>query len=101
VGDVANGARNRPFQVHSLNQAAILGPVCKEVLEVRQTFEIPHIVRLAFQKAKAGEPGPVGVVIPYNLLTEAHRYQAAPLELPALPADSQAIERALGLLANQ
>src|SRR5262245_39290808 len=35
VGDVANGERYRPFQVHSLNQAALLRPVCKEVFEVQ------------------------------------------------------------------
>jgi len=100
VGDVANGSRNRPFQVHCLDQAALLKPVTKQVFAVQNVAEIPQLVRQAFQLAMAGEPGPVGVVIPYNLLIEAHRYQSAPLEPLGVPFDSAAAERALSLLAN-
>ncbi len=100
VGDVANGVRGRPFQVHCLNQIALLQPVTKQVFAVQHVSEIPHMVRQAFQLALAGEPGPVGVVIPYNLLIEAHRYQSGPLEPLPLPYDGAAAERALALLAN-
>src|SRR5437588_2180495 len=61
VGDVAHGARGRPFQVHCLNQAAILQPVTKQVFAVQHVAEIAHVVRQAFQLAVEGEPGPVGV----------------------------------------
>src|SRR5436305_10797134 len=63
VGDVAHGARGRPFQVHCLNQAAILQPVTKQVLTVQNVSEIPQIVRAALQLAMPGEPGPGGGVI--------------------------------------
>jgi acetolactate synthase I/II/III large subunit len=101
VGDVANGARNRPFQVHCLDQTALLRPVTKQVYAVQNVAEIPQMVRQAFQLAMAGEPGPVGVVIPYNLLIEATRFQSAPLEPLGLPYDSQRVNQALGLLANR
>lgn len=100
VGDVANGARNRPFQVHCLNQVALLQPVTKHVFAVQHVAEIPQVVRQAFQLAMAGEPGPVGVVIPYNLLIEAHRYQSGPLEPLGVPFDAPAADRALSVLAN-
>src|SRR5439155_10208666 len=35
VGDVGRGNKERPFQVHSLDQAALLRPVTKGVFEVR------------------------------------------------------------------
>jgi len=101
VGDVANGSRNRPFQVHSLNQAALLQPVTKHVFSAQSAAEIPQLVRQAFQLAAAGEPGPVGVTIPYNLLIEAQRFDSGPLEPFGVPYDGQAAERAFGLLSNR
>jgi len=100
VGDVANGARNRPFQVHCLNQIALLQPVTKQVFSVQNVADIPQMVRQAFQLAMAGEPGPVGVVIPYNLLIEAARFQSGPLEPMGVPFDGQAVNQALDLLSN-
>src|SRR5258708_5866351 len=41
VGDVARGKKYRPFQVHDLNQGALLEPVCKEVIEIKHVAEIP------------------------------------------------------------
>jgi len=101
VGDVANGRRNRPFQVHGLNQAALLQPVTKQVFSVNAVGEIPHAIRQAMQLAKAGEPGPVGVVIPYNLLMEQGRFNSAPLEPAAVPFDEAAARQALEMLGNR
>src|SRR5436305_2285909 len=41
VGDVANGAKSRPFQVHCLDQAALLRPVTKQVFAAQHVGEIP------------------------------------------------------------
>lgn len=101
VGDVANGRRHRPFQVHCLNQEALLQPVCKRVFAVQNVNEIPCTIRQAMQLAAAGEPGPVGVVIPYNLLIEQGRYQSGPLEDAALPFDEAAARRAVDMLADR
>ncbi|MCI0376754.1 MAG: thiamine pyrophosphate-binding protein [Gemmataceae bacterium] len=101
VGDVANGRRNHAFQVHSLDQAALLRPVTKQVFAVQNAREIPQAVRSAFRLARAGEPGPVGVVVPYNLLIDVQRYSSGPLEAAPLPFDPQACDRALRQLAER
>jgi acetolactate synthase I/II/III large subunit len=101
VGDVANGRRNRPFQVHSLDQTALLQPVTKQVFTVQQVGEIPQTIRQAFNLATAGEPGPVGVVIPYNLLIEHARFDSPPMPPPALPFDEAAARQAVELLSNR
>jgi acetolactate synthase-1/2/3 large subunit len=101
VGDVANGRQHRPFQVHALNHEALLQPVTKQVFTVQHVGEIPNTIRLAMQLACAGEPGPVGVVIPYNLLMEQCRFNSGPLEPPALPFDDQAARQAIDMLGNR
>src|SRR5204862_2290174 len=60
AGDVARGAKYRPFQVHDLPAARLLEPVTKGVIEVRHVAEVPGAVRRAFALARAGAPGPVG-----------------------------------------
>jgi acetolactate synthase-1/2/3 large subunit len=101
AGDVAIGPRARPFQVHCLNQAALLRPVTKQVIEVRRVDDISLAVRQAFQCARAGEPGPVGVVIPYNLFIEACHVNSGPLSPLAVPCDDEAVRTALAMLANR
>jgi acetolactate synthase-1/2/3 large subunit len=101
VGDVANGERDRAFQVHSLDHAAILRPVTKQTFQVQRAAEIPLAVRQAFQVARAGEPGPAAVVIPYNLLIESANYRSGPLEPTPLPLDEAAFRQALSLLQDR
>jgi acetolactate synthase I/II/III large subunit len=100
VGDVARGDKYKPFQVHELPQAGLLQQVTKEVFCVHQVAEIPSAVMQAFQLALCGEPGPVGVVIPYNLLLEAHKFNSPPVGPPPLLLDENAFQCALALLAN-
>jgi len=100
IGDVARGEKHRPFQVHDLPQVGLAKQVSKEVIEVREVGEIPDAVRRAFYLARCGEPGPVAVVVPYDLLIEAHKFASAPLGLPAAPFDEDAFQAALGLLGN-
>src|SRR5437870_10465094 len=70
VGDVARGDKYHPFQLHELPQVGLLEQVTKKVLAVKCVTEIPGAVREAFRLAMSGEPGPGGVVVPYNLLNE-------------------------------
>jgi acetolactate synthase-1/2/3 large subunit len=100
VGDVAKGDRYRPFQVHALDQAALLKPVTKAVIEVGHVGQIPDAIRQAFALACCGEPGPVGVVIPYTLLIETHHFASPPLGPPPLAFDEAAFAAALALLAD-
>src|SRR5689334_22074083 len=70
-------------------------------MEVKRVAEIRCTIRKAFQLACAGEPGPVGVVIPYNLLIVAWKYQDGPLEPLGGPFDPDAFKWALALLSDR
>jgi acetolactate synthase-1/2/3 large subunit len=100
VGDVANGEKAKPFQVHCLNQVELLKPVCKCVYPVQTVGQIAAAVRQAFVTAAQGEPGPVAVVVPYNLLIEVHDFRTPPPAVPAPPLDEAAFEKALPYLAD-
>jgi len=101
VGDVSNAEKAKPFQVHSLPNVDLLRPVCKCVYSVQTVDQIPAAVRQAFVTAAAGEPGPVAVVVPFNLLIESADYRCPPPAIPAPPFDDAAFERALALLSDK
>ena len=101
VGDIARGEKFRPFQVHALNQKAMLETVCKCVLEVKHVSGIPTAIRQAFAHALEGEPGPTAVVIPYNLLIEMYHFDAPPLAAPAVPFDERSFQQAVTLLSRR
>ena len=101
VGDVGVGEKAHPFQVHSLDNVALLKPVCKCVYPVRTVEQIPGAVRQAFIAAMSGEPGPVAVVVPYNLLIEAHDYRLPPPAVELPPFDEAAFQKALALLSDK
>ena len=101
VTDVSHGPGKPSFQVHSLPNTAILQPITKAVFEIHHEAEIPSKIHEAFRIARAGEPGPVGVVLPYNFLTAAWDYDdVVPPPHPA-PFDESAYRRAVGLLSNR
>jgi acetolactate synthase-1/2/3 large subunit len=101
VGDVANGDKYRPFQVHSLPQACLLQQVTKGVFEAHTAADIPGAVDAAFRLAQSDEPGPAAVVVPYNLLIETAKFHCPPPASVAVPFDEAAFSRALHLLANR
>ncbi|MFO0844308.1 MAG: thiamine pyrophosphate-binding protein [Gemmataceae bacterium] len=100
AGDVGRGCKYKRFQVHELPNAALLKPVSKVVIEVTSVGQIALAVRQAFQAAVSGEPGPASVVIPYNLLIEAHKFHSAPLAPLPTPFDETAFVKALDLLRD-
>jgi acetolactate synthase-1/2/3 large subunit len=101
VGDVGNGKYARPFQVHCLNNSALLQPVTKAVFAVRCVEEIPFAIQEAFALAMSGEPGPTAVVIPYNLLIEGHDFRVPPPPARTLVWDEAAAGRAMQLLGDR
>lgn len=101
VGDISNGERARPFQVHSLPNVDLLKPVCKCVYPVQTVEQIPAAVRQAFVTAMSGEPGPVAVVVPFNLLIESADFRCPPPAVPGPPFDDAAFARALALLGDK
>lgn len=98
VGDIAQGEKFRPFQVHCLDQVALLKPVTKGVFHVAEVGQIAAAIRQAFSLAMSGEPGPVAVVIPYTLLTETHDFHTPPADAPGVPFDAECFLQALKLL---
>ena len=100
VGDVGNGEKAKPFQVHSLNQVELLKPVCKCIFPVQTVAQIPTAIQQAFAAAMNGEPGPVAVVVPYNLFIEAHDYRVPPPDVLAPPFDDGGLRAALPFLRD-
>lgn len=100
VTDVARGAGAHLGQVHSLNNAALLRPIVKQVIEVRHQAEIPGAIHQAFRLARAGEPGPVAVVIPYPFFTQAWDFdEGVPPPYP-VPFDDSVYPKVVSHLAN-
>ena len=99
IGDVARGDKYKPFQLHEIPQAGLIQQITKGVFNVAEVGDIPGAVRQAFQLAMQGEPGPTAVVVPYNLLTETHRFYCPPPGPPEVPFDEAAFACALQLLS--
>ncbi|MFI5456605.1 MAG: thiamine pyrophosphate-binding protein [Isosphaerales bacterium] len=101
VTDVERSPQAKIGQVHGLANAAILRPVVKVLIEVRHQAEIPGALFQAFAAARAGEPGPVAVLIPYPVYAGVWDYnQPVPPPCPA-PFDEQAYHRVLAHLTDR
>jgi acetolactate synthase-1/2/3 large subunit len=101
VGDVGNGKHERPFQVHGLPTVDLLRPVCKDVLAAPCCKDIPRLVQQAFWCCQSGEPGPVAVVVPYNLLSETAEFPSLAHAPPEAAFDAAAVQRAMSMLADR
>lgn len=55
------------YQLHAIDQLAVLAPVTKAALRAARAEDIYPTIRRAFQIARRGTPGPVAVEIPSNL----------------------------------
>jgi acetolactate synthase-1/2/3 large subunit len=101
VTDVDRRPGAKIGQVHGLNNAALLRPICKAVLEVQHQGQIAPTIHQAFRLARCGEPGPVAVVIPYPLLTEVWDYDCPVPPPPALVFDERGYRQALCALSDR
>jgi len=90
----------RAFQLHDIDQLAVIRPVVKEAIHVRGARELYASVRRAFALARAGTPGPVVVEVPAELYLLRHDFGEPAFAAPpgAPPPDDAAIERAAALL---
>ena len=98
---LATGIRDdteKAYQLHDVDQLAMLRPVTKATLKVQSPGDIYPLVRKAFALARAGAPGPVAVEVPANYLIltqnvpELARDEPSPL-LPA-PLEEELAEAA-------
>jgi len=91
----------RAFQLHDIDQAALLRPVTKAVLRPEHAADIYATVRQAFDLALAGTPGPVAVEIPaefYLLTHDVAEPQPAAAAAEASPVVPSQLEDAARLL---
>ena len=79
---IAGGIRTdsgKTYQLHEMDQHALLAPITKKTFKVETHAEIIPAIYEAFQIARRGEPGPVFIEVPVNL-------QLFPGEVPDTPA---------------
>jgi acetolactate synthase-1/2/3 large subunit len=100
VTDVARDDKAHAFQVHELPHVALLQPLTKKVLSPKSVADIPVVVRQAFLLARAGEPGPVGVLIPFPLFIARHDFQSPPQEMVIEGIDLAAFQKVLASLSD-
>jgi acetolactate synthase-1/2/3 large subunit len=91
---------DQAFHLHEIDQVQAVKPVVKQVITVGEAREIAVRVGEAFDLAEQGEPGPVLVELPRELLRE--RVDPGPLASAAggtrEPIDGQAIDRIAQML---
>ncbi|MBI2069189.1 MAG: thiamine pyrophosphate-binding protein [Elusimicrobia bacterium] len=72
---LATGMRRdtgKSYQLHHIDQLAILRPITKAAFRPERPEDIYPIVRQAFAIARSGTPGPVAVEIPANFFLFSH-----------------------------
>ncbi|MEX1309957.1 MAG: thiamine pyrophosphate-binding protein [Candidatus Sulfomarinibacteraceae bacterium] len=94
------------FQLHDIDQIAVLQPVTKGAFRIATPDEIYPTIRRAFQLARRAPSGPVAVEVPadFMMLTqEVGEVAWTPDPEPERPVDRELIERAARMLgeANQ
>ncbi len=75
---IASGIRTdtgRAYQLHHIDQLAMLAPVTKSAVRAATADELYGRVREAFHLARRGRPGPVVVEVPANLLMLTHEVE--------------------------
>ena len=70
------------YQLHDIDQLAIVGPVTKATFRPMAGPELYATVRQACAVARAGTPGPVMVEVPVNLYLTRHEVDEATLRNP-------------------
>jgi acetolactate synthase I/II/III large subunit len=81
----------KAYQLHDVDQLAILRPVCKAVFKPATAGDIYPTVRRALDLARSGTPGPVAVEIPANFYLLTHEvpepaYEPEPAPQPPAQA---------------
>jgi acetolactate synthase-1/2/3 large subunit len=90
------GAPGRRFQLQALDQASILAPMVKRVIEVTDLARIEDRVAEAFALSVSGEPGPVVLQLPPDLGSEVgESLDVSPAEPPPPVPSIASLERRL------
>ncbi|MEW5984034.1 MAG: thiamine pyrophosphate-binding protein [Acidobacteriota bacterium] len=95
------GDTGRAYQLHDIDQAALLRPVTKAVLKPTSPAEIYGTIRRAFDLARSGPPGPVAVELPADFLMLTHEVGeplVAPAETPVPAVQDDRLQAAAQVL---
>jgi acetolactate synthase-1/2/3 large subunit len=91
----------RAYQLHAVDQLAVVRPLVKAALHVEDPKELYATVRRAFALARAGTPGPVVVEVPAELYLLRHDFGQEPYEPAASTKgapDAADVQQAVDLL---
>jgi len=91
------------YQLHDVDQIAILRPVTKAAMRIETASEIYPVIRRAFQIARRAPAGPVAVEIPANFMMLTQEVDAPswePEPEPEQRCDRDLVERAARLLGD-
>ena len=93
----------RHFQLHDIDQHALLAPITKASFRILSHAEVIPTLYEAYRIATTGEPGPVFVELPYsigNFLGEVEEMPAFTAEPPAPQLDPALLRQAARLLVD-
>lgn len=92
----------RAFQLHDVDQIAIVRPVTKAALRPERGADIYRVIRDACAIARTAPPGPVFVEIPADFYLFRHDASLEPPPAPATPAppSMELLDRAAELLSR-
>ena len=103
---VSGGIRTdmeQSFQLHDVDQQALMRPVTKAQYKIERYEDAIQVVNEAYKIAVSGEPGPVFIEVPANLqlLTgEVESMPAAEISIERPAVDEQQIRDAAAMLAG-
>lgn len=93
----------RQFQLHDIDQHALLAPITKASFRILSHAEVIPTLYEAYRIATGGEPGPVFVELPYNIgnfLGEVEEMPAFVAEPSSPPLDPALLRQAARLLVD-
>ena len=100
VGQVARWERGRgAFQ--EVDYGQMFGSIAKMVREVTEADQLPETLARAFHIARSGTPGPVVVVLPEDMLSDATDAAVVPAQAALRMAPSaEAVDAAMAMLSR-
>jgi len=91
------------YQLHEVDQHAILAPITKKTYKIKHHEEIISTLFEAYGVATEGEPGPVFIEIPVNIQLDRGKIEDLPTYTPAgkeTSVDEEALDKAVELIKS-
>ena len=101
---ISGGVRkdvNQSYQLHGINQLELAKPVTKACFQVTHQSEVIPMIYQAYEIAMSGEPGPVFIDIPIDILMYTASVESMPTYISSAAKadpDHNAVEKAADLI---